>query len=436
MRKKYIITIIFIFILACHPYRIANAQPDTIITNNNIVNFIETIKNIENSVSEDNYNYTFKKQEIQENIESFKHEFILNINQLLSEKKYDTAISYFNEFEYLFKNDPQIISLKNQLLNHQKDGDLNHYNGNIEILSIAPIIAYPKLVFDGKNSESNRIDANHITISEFEKILLSLYENNYVLISPNMLYDKIDQDYIMLPQNKKPLLLILSDVTYESKSNGCVDKLILDNNNRIATYTPKLAITERIEYNKDFVTILEEFLHTHPSFSYNKAKALIIVDGSKGIFGYNTQKSNTTSNQNIKKAIRVINHLSSIGYSFASSGYNGNINNDKITFANALNTWKTDVLPYLNNSYNIYYSTIPYSDLYESNISLLLDYKYNIIIGCDLDSDARDINGIYYFPSKVIGGNNLRDNQDKFSHLFNCEYVYDHINRYITYNIQ
>ena len=434
MRNFYICIILFVVFFSFQPIIVVCAEPDTIITNNSVVDFDESIKKIKQELHKDAYNYTFKKEDILESLESFKTNFMLTIHRLMSEKKYEDAQSYFLEYEYLFCNDPQVLLLKEKLFQAQNDSSLAKYNGDIEILDIAPIVAYPKLVFDAKNTESTAIDLNHITTNEFEKILLSLYENNYVLVSPNALYEKINNSYISIPKGKKPLLLILNDVTYGSKYNGGVDKLILDNNNRIATYTPKLPITERIEYNKDFITILEEFIRSRPSFTYNKARALIVVDGSKGIFGYTTQKTNTTSNHNIKKAIRVINHLCGLGYSFASSGYNGDILDDKITFANALNTWRTDVMPYLNTYHPIYYSNTPYSDSFINNIDLLIDYKYSIIIGCDFANPPQNIKGLYYFPSKTVSGQNLRSNQDKFSHLFNCEFIYDHVGRLTPYN--
>ena len=146
----------------------------------------------------------------------------------------------------------------------------------------------------------------------------------------------------------------MEDCHYNSKANGCVDKLILDRNDKLSTYTPKRAINDRIHQDNDFITILENFVDTHPSFSFNNAKAIIVVDGSKGILGYNTQKTNATSKYEIKKAMEIINYLKNNGYTFASESYNSSIHAPSINFANGLNTWKNEIVPILGDT-NIFF---------------------------------------------------------------------------------
>ena len=239
-----------------------------------------------------------------------------------------------------------------------------------------------------------------------------------------------------IPKNKKPLILILEDVEYNTKHNGSVEKLILDNNNQIATYTPKRSINSRIGRNNDFITILDDFIFNHPSFSFNGAHATIVIDGSRGIFGYNTQKTNATSKYQIKKAIQIINVLRSNGYSFISEGYNTNFQDEPILFAKGLNLWEENIRDIIDSKSNIFFLNSPLKNetYHTENLNLLKSYNYRVLIGSEMDCHAKSLDCLIYLPARQINGKTLRYCQSNLSHLFDCEYVYDHINRHITFN--
>lgn len=435
---KKIFFILFLLSILCFKIKTSpqlKLNPDTIITNNNVVNYHDSIQNLNNEIREDNFNYIFKKEEITENLSQFKIDYISNIHNHISNKNYDLALEYLNKFFYLFSNDTQILSLREYLTNINKDTQLINYTGDIEILSFNPIISFPNSALDHKNSFASKVDENNITCNEFEKILLSLYEKNYILISSNLLNNYRDKT-LLLPKNKKPLILILEDVEYNTKAHGSVERLILDNNNQIATYTPKQPINDRIGHNNDFITILEEFVNTHPSFSLNNARAAIVIDGSRGIFGYNTQKTNTTSKYQIKKVIELISILKTKGYTFISEGYQNSFTDEPMLFANSLNRWKEYIEPILESNTNIFFLNSPLknSNKHTENLELLKSYHYSIIIGSEMDSKAKIIDDLLYLPARQINGKTLRYSQSNLMHLFDCEYVYDHINRHITYS--
>lgn len=413
-------------------YCLISPTSDTIITNNSTKNFYEILENINDEISEDPYNYTFKKEDILNNVLTFKTIFISTINNYINNKEYSLAQEFLNKYFYLFSDDLQVISLKEFLDKTIKKDNLVEYSGDIEILSFNPLIAYPKIVLNEKNSSAHKIDENNITTDEFKKILLSLYNKNYVLISPDLQPD----NQLLLPRNKKPLILVLEDVEYNTKTNGSVEKLIVNNNGEIASYTPKRSINDRIEYDKDFITILEQFVKQHPSFSHNNAKALIAIDGSKGIFGYNTAKSNATSKYQIKKAMEIITHLKNIGYTFISKGYGNGFNSPYINFASGLNSWESNVRPILDTKTNIYFlnSSFTISDDYEQKLELLKTYNYTVILGLEMTPKTEIIDGLKYLSVKQVNGKTLRYCQDSFLPLFDCEYVYDHINRHVTFN--
>ena len=451
MYKKFLVLIILatLFIsstiLTCttsSPYSFIKTLPntDSIITNNNIKNSTQTLQETTNKIIEDSLNYSFNKEEINNNINSFKIDYINTINSYISSKDYSLALTFLNQYFYLFSNDTQINSLREYLIHEVNNQRYTPYSGEIEVLSFTPLIAYPKQAFSKNNSQSTKLDEEHITTDEFKKILLNLYEKNYILTSPQELINNTQNSQVkpmQLPPNKKPIILMLEDVEYNSKTNGCVDKLIIDRNNKISTYTPKRSINDRIHSDNDFITILEEFVSTHPTFSLNNAKATIIVDGSKGMFGYNTQKTNATSKYEIKKAIEIVNYLKNNGYTFASEGYNTNIQDSPVDFANGLNIWDNEITPIVGSS-NVFFlnaniATISGDLSYQSE--LLNKYGYTLFIGLEMTNKYefnKNLNGLY-LTAKQINGKTLRYSSDIFNHLFDSEKIYDHLNRVITF---
>lgn len=441
--KKYIIYIyilsIFISIFSvpiC--YNNTNLQPE-IITNNETVDYFNVIKNLSNDVTDDPLNYAFNHDKITENLVNLKSKLIDIINDYIKNNEYNLAKQLLNDYIYLYSSDAQILALNN-FLNSQNQHHLVEYVGDIECLSFSPIVAYPELAFNSKKSSTYDIENDHITTSEFKKILHSLYENNYIVISPQSIFDTSNghtsKKKLQLPRNKKPLILILEDVAY-NKHLGCVDKLILDNDDNIATYTPKRAINERIGHTNDFITILNDFIAEHPTFSFNGTKALIVVDGHDGIFGYNTAKTNATSKYQIKKAVEIINRLENMGYVFASSGYNASITAPYINFASGINSWQNGPSKIINGNVDIFFCdqqlTPQISDL-NSKLDLLNTYSYNLIISKDFVPNFSELNELMHLTTKTINGKTLRTNDEEFKHLFDCEFVYDHISRFVTFN--
>ena len=55
------------------------------------------------------------------------------------------------------------------------------WDGIVEHLFFHPVVAYPELAFDG-DAQANGIDDYMVTVGEYNKILQSVYENNYVLV--------------------------------------------------------------------------------------------------------------------------------------------------------------------------------------------------------------------------------------------------------------
>ena len=81
------------------------------------------------------------------------------------------------------------------------------------------------------------LDVDCLTVSEFEKLLQSLYDNDFVLIDINDMY-VVDEngkaklaDTVTVPEGKKPLVVSIDDVVYDprKRGSGMIDRLVIEN---------------------------------------------------------------------------------------------------------------------------------------------------------------------------------------------------------------
>lgn len=359
--------------------------------------------------------YIFSSTEINHALNEQKNEIIKTAHKLISQKNYYSAKTLLENSP--FKEDKTINSLLEIVNNNILKTGYNNYTEKIDVLCFEPIISFPEML-SKSSAIATEIDENQITINEFEKILYSLYEKNYILISPS-------QSPILIPAHKKPLILLLEHTNYDIK-NGSADKIILSEDNEIITYTSKRSINDRIHHNNDFVTMLNSFIDLKPDFALDNAHGTICIDGSKGIFGYKTYKSNANSKQQIKKCYRLIDALKDNGWNIASRGYKYGINDGDVNFASGLSHWREIVEP-ITGKTQIYYGDFSKSNDYKN--SLLSSYGYDIIL------DSNNANGSPYNIYNV-SGKTLRENSTELSKFFDPERVYDHINRTITYSLE
>lgn len=352
--------------------------------------------------------YVYSKDTTDQILLSEKNEIVSKANALISNNSYIEAQKVLNES--MFKNDQEINRLQQMVEQKIKALGYKEYDGQIDILAFEPIISFPEIL--KKSSPSvTKTEENHITINEFEKILLSLFENNYVLIN-----SKNIKSPLLLPSGKKPIILIMTDVTYNTK-NGTVDKLILDDYNNIVTYTPKRSINDRIHHSNDFITALEQFVKDRPTFSPYGAKGIITIDGSSGILGYKTQKTNANSKFQIKKCHEITNNLKENGWEFACKGYKYGSNENNVNFSSGLSHWTEFVEPIVGDT--TIYLLSPDSQLDDYKSGLLASYNYSTILG-----ESNEI-----FSYNLISGKTLRQEHENLLKFFDTDKVYDHLYR-------
>lgn len=411
------------------------------IKNYNNQNYEECLKNIEINNIIDSFYYCIEKDKINDLFFNYKNILIDQANNHLNNGDYISASNLLNSRQKYYESDNTIINLieyNHKLLNAS---NLVEYTGEIEHLTFNTLMAFPEKALDSRNNLSNIYDETKVTKNEFENILNELYKNNYILINIDELYQinngKISQKKLMLPKNKKPIILSFDNASYKSsyQNLGEIDKIIIDRNNNIATYTTKKSIQDRVQYDNEFIVILENFINLHPDFSYNNARGIIFLTGENGILGYNTNHNNASNKNETKRVSEVIKKLKSLGWKFGCNNYTYKDESQKadIEFAKELSLWNKEVKTIIGDT-NLY--AYPYglhSDSDTTKQELLVSNNFEIFFINSDEPSIEFLNDICVMSRREINGETLRKNNKEFSHLFNCEKVYDHTNRTKTF---
>ena len=193
-------------------------------------------------------------------------------------------------------------------------------NQVVEHLFFHPVIAYPQWAFhdcDAPESERTGLDDWMVTVDEYNKILQSVYDKGYVLVSMNEVWSeytdpdtgvtRMRRNTIMVPEGKKPLIISFDDTNYYDYmlEQGFTSKLVIGTDGEIWAectdpYTKETFLTQDL----DAITILDKFIREHPDFSPNGVKGCLSLTGYQGILGYRTQRSTTDWNDE-KEAFRL-----------------------------------------------------------------------------------------------------------------------------------
>lgn len=236
-----------------------------------------------------------------------------------------------------------------------------HDNSKIPHLFFHSLIADASKAFDGDSMTQGYQDYM-VTIDECKKILNELYKRGYILVNlddiakPNSEGEMVYQD-ILLPPDKKPLVLSQDDVSYYEymMGDGFPKNLTIDSNGNITnTYLNDKG--EAIHGAYDLVPIVDDLVEQHPDFSYKGSKGIIALTGYNGVLGYRTSESaygpnSEKPNPNIKKdqqqAKKVANVMKQKGWTFASHTW-GHLDAGKVSIEHLerdLLKWKREVEP-------------------------------------------------------------------------------------------
>ena len=197
-------------------------------------------------------------------------------------------------------------------------------------------------------SEVDGMNAWMTTVEEFDKITQTMYDNGYVFVRlRDLVVQSVDENgnvsfspnmNLMLPPDKKPVVLSVDDLSYyhSYEPAGYPDKLVLDENGDVKCH---YVTSDGVEHIGDYDVVprLNTFLAQHPDGAYKGARGLIAMTGYNGVFGYRTDadyelQENLMSDQSdwlsrhpdfnrqteIAEATKIADALKQEGWEFAS----------------------------------------------------------------------------------------------------------------------
>ena len=218
-----------------------------------------------------------------------------------------------------------------------------HDNTQISHIFVHSLIVDTSRAFGPGSSQPKGYNQYMTTVSEFNKMIESMYEKGYVLVSIHDIAkrvvdengnEKLVAQDIMLPPGKEPFVLSQDDVNYYlyMDNDGFADKLVIGEDGLpTCQYTDIDGNVYFGEY--DVLPIIDRFLKEHPDFSYRGAKGILAVTGYEGALGYDTGLSmkiydGMSEDEKMKlinaereKAKAVADAIKADGWEFASHSY-------------------------------------------------------------------------------------------------------------------
>lgn len=352
---------------------------------------------------------------------------------------YDKAIGIIQSYGEKYEKKKE---LKAAVLKYE-DGKakLVKFEDNTKI----PHISFRTLVYDtskafDKDESADKYDRNMVTVTEFSKMLDSLYSRGYVLVDLNDIAKSSSNGFefcdIYLPEGKKPLVLSQEDVSYYAslKGNGFASKIIIGEDGLpVCEYTDENGTVTTGAF--DLVPILENFIKKHPDFSYQGARATLAVTGYDGVLGYRTNPNGEGYQEgDSEKAKTVANRLKELGYTFASNSwaYTSYANNSLEKLKIDADRWETEVEPIVGSTNILIYAggtdIVKSGEYKEDNekFKYLKTKGFNIF--CPSNSNQSSVTmGKDYLRQgrRVIGGNELYYSADKLEDLFDVSKILD-----------
>ena len=311
------------------------------------------------------------------------------------------------------------------------------YKDKIYHIFFHSLILDPQLAFHGDGDRRGYQDYM-ITRNEFLKILPSLYNRNFILIDPNLLFTKnqdgtISKKDLYLPEGKKAMIISLDDMNYyKSQDNhGFANRLAFDKDGNVATEITDKDGKNIVTRDGDIVPILDDFIKSHPDFSWQGMKGIIAVTGYEGVLGYRThKKDSTTYNDDVQRVLSITKKLKETGWIFASHSYShglpfrvDTISLDEVKYDTK--RWDEEVRPLVGDT-NIFIG--PFGQVfkpYDPRREYLVSKGFNLLFGVGMDLYSE------YFPKYLvmnradIDGIRLQQTPWYLKDYFNVEEVLD-----------
>lgn len=268
---------------------------------------------------------------------------------------YDAAIDLL-QADSEFASDPKVLEAIAGYT-ATKEGLVRANVGKITHVFFHSLVVDNRKAFDGDADEKG-YNQVMTTVSEFEKILQTMYDKGFVLVRlHDLAYETTDENGktvmkagdIMLPEGKTPFVMSQDDLCYYPymTGDGFANRMIIGEDGK-PTCEMKMEDGSVSVGSYDLVPILEDFIQEHPDFSYKGARAVLAFTGYEGILGYRTAASyadSPTYEQDRQEAAKVAQCLKDNGWELASHSWGhlnlGTIEMDR--FKKDVDKWENEV---------------------------------------------------------------------------------------------
>lgn len=378
--KKLSIILLFellLLVLLVGSYFIFIKNKDNNNGNNNVDN-TQGNKDNNNSNNKDNNNENndtevkltpeqeeaLKEQErLQQEIEE-REAFIEEANKLTLSYDYDGAIEMIKGY----KGEEGGYELYPALVKAIKDLEATKdtlllYGGSYTSVTQFNHVFFHSLIADNSKAFDNDYDSvgynmYMTTIYEFEKMMQSMYDDGYVLVSVHDLAKQVTDEEgntkfvageIYLPPGKKPFVLSQDDVNYYDymDGDGFASRIVVGEDGK-PTCEMILDDGSVVQGAFDVVPLLDAFVEEHPDFSYKGAKGILALTGYEGALGYRTDDPTSPTYEEDKETVKeVAKALKDNGWEFASHSWgHRNMLEKSFEFIKTdTNKWLDQVLP-------------------------------------------------------------------------------------------
>lgn len=303
------------------------------------------------------------------------------------------------------------------------------------------LVYSPERAYSDSNYIRKCFDRDHLTTSEFKKILEELYLRGFVLVNIEDAYSfnngKWEEKSGVSFNGKKPLILSFDDLTYDTVGRGIVEKIVVKDG-EIWDYAS--CEEQKFSQERDGVTILEKFIEENPEFSFNGARAILCITGYNGAFGYRVFEGTYLSKGKLEEEKRGLEELVSVlkgkGYRFACHSYshcNAAYANFS-EFQKDLCKWENEIGKFVGET-NVYCYPGGNHRAQGSNNELLKQKGFNVFLctGSKPTKSEVEENGATYFYRHPLDGTSLRICEEEYSGFFDTRKVYDE-RRYVPFS--
>jgi hypothetical protein len=293
------------------------------------------------------------------------------------------------------------------------------------------LIAFPDISY--KNG-SSPLDADCVLVDEFKRCLQQLYDNGYALIDINETFavdgdGQVTRVPVMVPEGKTPLILSVDDMVYDPRKlgTGMVDKIILDDEGKIATYTKHKDGTEVISYDNEIIPILESFIAEHPDFSIRGARGMLALTGFAGIFGYRTDRLSANQAEEIEAVAPIVDAVRELGWTFGSHGYGHRHSADisEALFLDDTTKWRKEVENLVGPTQIYIYPYGQYVTAHGAKYRTMLDFGFKVMCGVAYKQTWEEQGDALFMTRLGIDGYSLRNYGRFLAPLFDCATVID-----------